>query len=251
MPYHSNPWKVYRYDNMPLALHLEGRQFKSYLYDRTVYVNMGETNGPRVKFMYAMNTNKDETTFELLYRMSKDVYYPDEWTPFPPEILERLFKTNDDRWNFCPKYLSDEDEWVEHTGIEIVDGHFLFKYSTRWLRKMISSISVDCIQRIVPGLMVSMGKDNMATSLAFYPEHKYTMDDISHIVDAFHAIRDASYTMAEPSDGMSWRKRNRLDSLKLKQKELESYEKKYQDILDRAADAMNLMSSKYGIEIDI
>ena len=33
--------------------------------------------------------------------------------------------------------------------------------------------------------------------------------------------------------------------------DLAEYEKKYQEILDKAADAMNLMSSKYGIEVDI
>jgi len=251
MSYYADHWRINHYSDIPLALHLGGSRFKAYCYRPNVIVAAEEDNGTRVNYLYAMNTNKDETTFELLYQISKgNAYSPNVWHPVPPEILERLFKTKDGKWNFCDMYSSDDD-WANHTKIEIVDGHFLFRYPTRWLRSKIASISVDSIHFSVLGRMVYEMDNNIAVALAFYPEHKYTMEDTSRIIEALRIISNVSYYLVDTDDGMSWRKKRMFERLEKAKSDLAEYEKKYQEILDKAADAMNLMSEKYGIEVDI
>lgn len=248
MSYYTEQWRINHFFTPSSALTVEGCRFKGYTYKNNVFVDCGECNY-KLNFLYAMNTNKDVTTFELMYRMTRNDQYGGGWVPVPEEVLEGLFKQNDGTWNFCAMYSSNED-WAKNTIIEVVDGHFLFKYRTRWLRNKIASISVDSMHYSVPGRMVYETDSNLGVALAFYPKMKYTMDDTSNILTALSKIKNVEWALSD-ADCQTSRKRRLMDRLKKTHDDLSEYERKYQEILDKAADAMNLMSSKYGIEVSI
>ncbi len=233
-----------------MALHLDESRFKSYLFQNNVSVNVDEDTRVMVDYIYAMNTNKDETTFELIYRIRGDDNATDGWHPVPPKVLEKLFKNKDGEWNFYDT-VSREPAWRSNTKIDVVDGHFMFKYNTRWLRNMLGSISVDSINYSFLGKMVYEMKYNIAIALVHYPNHEYTMEDTNAIRDALRTIAKVSFSISLDEADMSSSKKRMLERLEKAHGDLADFEKKYQEILDKAADAMNLMSSKYGIEVEI
>lgn len=253
MSYYTDHWRIKHFNEPKTALRLPGKRFKSYTYRQNVFVELGEDNVIRFNFLYAINTNKDSTTFELMYSMSKNGKCPTsiDWTPVPLDVIERLFKSEDGTWNLCNMY-SNDNSWVKNTKFKVVDGHFLFKFNTRWLRDKLGSISVDSIHYSILGRFVYEMDEFIGIALVNYPERKYTLDDAKAINNAVSCIKNVAWTIQEADESqMTWRKRRLFERLQNAKSDLAEYEKKYQEILDKAADAMNLMSSKYGIEIDI
>ena len=252
MSYYMDHWTINHFVDPQEALHFAGSRFKVYSYRTNVFVNVGEDDTVRLNFLYAINTNKDETTFELLYKMCRgNVRATEEWHPVPIEVIENLFKDENGEWDFCSMFSSGRG-WEKNTKIETVNGHFLLKYNTRWLRDILGSVSVSSMNYSVPGKLVHERDDNLGVAIVYHPEKKYTFSDTTAILQALNSIKSVSWTLAETEESqMTWRKKRMFDQLEKAKKDLAEYERKYQEILDKAADAMNLMSDKYGIEVEI
>lgn len=199
----------------------------------------------RVNFAIVMNKYKDSTTFEVMYKLMVDNEVG-RWEVVPPKIMERVFSKGQDVWDFCGLYQSGN--WEKNTKVEVVDGHFLFKYNTEWLRYVAGAISKETIYFMVPGRAVTEKYELLCIAL-MYQNKDLTIFDLKQIQVAFSEISSTSWSIR--ADGKDPRVERLRENLAKARNSLEAFEKKHQQILEEAADAMNLLSSKYGIELDI
>ena len=199
----------------------------------------------KANFAIVMNKYKDSTTFEVMYKLTVNNEVG-SWEVVPPNIMERLFSKGQDVWDFCGLYQSGN--WEKNTKVEVVDGHFLFKYDTEWLRYVTGSISQDNLYFMVPGRMVAENDEILCLAL-MYQNKDLTIFDLKQIQVAFNEISSTSWSIRE--DGKDPRVEKLRENLAKARDSLETFEKKHQQILEEAADAMNILSSKYGIELDI
>ena len=246
----STHWVIQHWASSDNAYKLNGCRLKTYLYHSNTFVKTGPTY--KVNYRLVMNYSKAVTTFELFYQMSSNHLCVKNWSPVPVEIMERMFKKEDGGWDFCTLYNSDE-KWKENTKVEVVDGHFLFKYDTEWLRYKMGAISQDTLTYSVPGKLIYELDTNLGIALA-YPENKYTLADTVTIDDALRRIRSVEWAIPDEVEENRndppriARLRERLAKAKA---DLEQYEQGYQRILEGAAEAMNLLSSKYHVDIEV
>lgn len=199
----------------------------------------------RANFALVMNKYKDSTTFEVMYKLTVNNEVG-RWEVVPPNIMERLFSKGQGVWNFCNLYQSGN--WEKNTKVEVVDGHFLFKYDTEWLRYVVGSISQDNIYYMVPGRLVSENDELLCIAL-MYKNKDLSHFDLKQIQVALNEISSTSWSIR--ADGKDPRVERLRENLAKARESLEAFEKKHQQILEEAADAMNLLSSKYGIELDL
>ena len=97
--------------------------------------------------------------------------------------------------------------------------------------------------------MVNENHEYLAFALVF-PDKKFVLADAVEIDKAYCQIRNVEWSIKH-LDGEYAPKRRLRERLQTAKKDLELYEKNYQKVLDNAADAMNILSSKYGVEIEI
>ena len=85
-----------------------------------------------------------------------------------------------------------------------------------------------------------------------YLDKKYDMQATIAINGALSQIRRIEWAIDFEDDVKHETRKDRLrENLQKAKKDLEHYEKQYQTILEKAADAMNLLSSKYNVNIDV
>ena len=251
--YYSSPrpsthWIIQHWANSDNVYKLADCKLKTYLYHSNTFVKTGPTY--TVNFRLSMNYSKKVTTFELMYQISANKVCIQNWTPIPVEVMKRMFKRKNGKWDFCSIY-NDDSKWKENTEVVIQDGHFIFKYDTEWLRYRLGAISQDCLTYSVPGKIVYEVGENLAIALV-YPDKKYTMQDTIAINGALSQIRRIEWAIDFEDEVKHETRKDRLrENLQKAKKDLEHYEKQYQTILEKAADAMNLLSSKYNVNIDV
>jgi hypothetical protein len=202
-----------------------------------------------VNYRMAMNYSKKITTFELLYQVLRDGTCILSWQPIPVDVMERMFKRDNDGWEFCSIYNSDE-RWQKNTEVEVVDGHFLFKYDTDWLRFRLGSIAQDSLIYSVPGRLIYEFDHNLAVALV-YLDKKYDMQATVAINGALSQIRSMDWAIDFDNSREETRKGRLRDRLQKAKKDLEQYEQGYQRILEGAAEAMNRLSEKYHVDIQV
>ena len=240
-------WRIQHWIEPECAFRLNNHKLKTYLYHSNTFVKTGPTI--TVNYLLSMNYSKDTTIFELMYRTSCNRKCLTNWTPVPVDVMERMFKRENGEWDFCTIY-NDGSTWRDNTKIVVQDGHFLFKYDTEWLRIRLGSIAQETLIYSVPGQIVYQLNDNLAIALA-YPEKKYTMADTIAIDGAIRQIRGVEWCIEREESGGDSRKSAMLENLQKAKSELANYEKNYQMVLEKAADALNILSTKYNVDIDI
>ena len=244
----STHWTIQHWAESVNAFHYNDCKLKTYLYHSKTFVRTGSTYV--VNYRMAMNYSKKVTTFELMYQISSNNVYIQNWTPIPVEVMERMFRRDNGTWEFCSAY-NDEERWRDNTEVVIQDGHFLFKYDTDWLRYRLGAIAQDTLTYSVPGKIIHEFDQSLAVALV-YLDKKYTMTDIIAINDALSQIRHVEWAIDFGNDSANKTRKDRMrDNLQKAKKDLEQYEQGYQRILEGAAEAMNLLSTKYHVYIQV
>ena len=243
----STHWVIQHWAESANAFHYNDCKLKTYLYHSNVFVKTGPSY--KVNYRLAMNYSKKVTTFELMYQLTANDICVQNWQPIPVDVMERMFK-RENGWDFCAAY-NDDERWRDNTEVVIQDGHFLFKYDTEWLRYRLGSIAQDTLTYSVPGKIIYESDTNLAIALA-YLDKKFTMPDTIAIDDALRKIRSVEWEIENEEHPNEYTHKVRLRAnLQRAQKDLEHYEKGYQEILERAADAMNILSTKYHVDIEV
>lgn len=244
----STHWYIQHWATSDNAYKLNGSKLKTYIYHSNVFVKTGTTY--KVNYRMAMNYSKKITTFELMYQLIRDGTCIQNWQPIPVDVMERMFKRDNGGWEFCSLYNNDE-RWKKNTEVEVVDGHFLFKYDTDWLRFKIGAISQDCLTYSVPGKVIYEFDQNLAVALV-YLDKKYDMQATVAINGALRQIRGVEWAIDFDDDPRKETRKDRLlDRLQKAKKDLEQYEQGYQRILEGAAEAMNILSTKYHVDVQV
>ena len=244
----STHWIIQHWAESGNAFRYNDCKLKTYMYHSKSFVKTGSTYV--VNYRMAMNYNRKITTFELLYQVHRDGTCILSWQPIPVDVMERMFKRDNDGWEFCSTYNSDE-RWQKNTEIEVVDGHFLFKYDTDWLRYRLGSISQECLSYSVPGKLIYEFDQNLAVALV-YLDKKYDMQATVAINGALSQIRSVEWAIDFDDDSRKETRKGKLrDRLQKAKKDLEQYEQGYQRILEGAAEAMNRLSEKYHVDIQV
>ena len=202
-----------------------------------------------ITFALALNTNKDDTTLELLYMLSDycNEANTKKWQPVPVELLTSMFKRENGTWNLGSFYENHPQWGHPNTKVEIVDGHLLIRHSTEWLRFRIGSVAQDTLQYSVFGKFIDQYDYRIGFALAFP-----NVRTVAAAEEVQNAIRDLDSVHYRMGDYYSKeRKKTLLERLADFKKELENTEADYQTMLEQAADAMNTLSAEYGIEVEL
>ena len=211
----------------PVALHLKNHQFKLYEYKYKPLVGWR-----RVFFVVAVNTNKDDTTFELLYKLTDETtWHAVTQAMLNPWIAAGYFK------------MTNMDDWEQATKMVPVDGHFVFKYSTEWLRNHLGSISIDRMGCSLLGKWLYQWDNLFAYSVTF-PSVK-SVSDAKEVRSAFERL-GLSLDIIKDS---TYHKQGLLSQIEKTNGMLEKLDGDLQNIMEQSADAMNLLSEKYGVEV--
>jgi len=204
-----------------------------------------------IGFALCMNQKKASTAFEILYKVTGNGNDMTTWEPVPVEVFENLFKREDGSWEFSPK---DEmsNTLKTNTHVQIEDGHLLFKCNTDWLRRYLGSISQDRMHHTMPGKLLGFFDINLAVALVYKDIRKYTLQDTDDIAKALGEIDNVAWCIAsEDANGRSPHQLRSLERIKKLQADLEENERKNQEVMEQAAEAMNLLSSKYGVDVEL
>lgn len=244
----STHWVIQHWAASDKAFHYNDCKLKTYMYHSNTFVKTGPTY--KVNYRLAMNYSKTVTTFELMYQIAANNVCTQNWTPVPVEVMERMFKRENGNWEFCSIY-NDDERWRDNTEVVIQDGHFLFRYDTEWLRYRLGSIAQDTLTYSVPGKIVYEFDGNLAIALV-YLDKKYTMPDTIAIDGALRQIRSVEWAIDREDAPSEYSHKVRLhNQLQKAKSDLERSEKGYQEVLEKAADSMNLLSTKYGVDIEV
>ena len=249
----ENAWKHYSwmFNGSEGSIRLPNHRYKVYKY----YHQVGVGQHARITFALALNTNKDDTTMELLFKLC-DYSNPDapnpfakdkRWQPVPVELLTSMFKQENGTWNLGRFYETHPDWGHPNTKVEIVDGHLLIRHSTEWLRNHIGGVAQDTLESSVFGRFIDQYDYKIGFALAF--PNVRTIKDAEVVQNAIRELDSVWYRMGDYYS--KERKKTLLDRLATYKDELVGYERDFQNMMEQAADAMNILSDKYGVEIEL
>jgi len=206
-----------------------------YKYNRRIHLVHGR-DSIMLSFIVAAHLGKHDVVFEIFHSGVED--NNTIWTPVSPSTFNRLFKTEKGEWWFG-------HSWTDKAEVIVKDDRVLFKFSMAHIKTQVWGINLDTIASTLPAFLVSETGRLIAIAEK-YPGVK-SMDDAE---TAWNAFDDFHTTEWQIRDKYFDKQRN--DILKLVKKgqdDLASCETDLQDICDDAADAMNTLSQKYGIEV--
>lgn len=180
-------------------------------------------------------------------KVMQEIFYPNsitgKWEPVPPKLVKMGMEANPE------DFLSECH--VKFT-IEEVEGRaFLTMTIDDWKTKITGYRILPTVglMDITPGGMVAAYCGLAMTTMAQYPEKLRTFADAEKAWNAFAELNNLNHSGSEAyiKSQINWfRKQVEEES-----KEIEQYTKQEQETSERAADAMNELSERFGIEITL
>lgn len=243
MYHHSLPTSPYRYSwkfvKEPVCpLKMPGfkvRTFKAYI----------NSNSPTsVKISFFVNTyydpyGKNQVMQEIIYPNSTT----GKWESVPPKLVKMVVESNpEDFLSECPVKFSIEE--VEDRALMVID---IDDWKTQFTGYRVLP-TLGPMPKTPAGLIAAYCGLAMAT-MAQYPDRLRTLADAEEAWNAF-----AEFKNLNNADSINYIK-SQITWLRCQMhnesQEMEKYTKLEQEISENAADAMNKLSERFGIEITL
>ena len=233
-------WKIEHFANVETA-DLPGYRKRLYKYTGSVHLPHG-VQTIILKFVVAVHFGKNDTVFEIFHNGVED--NNSVWTPLSPSAFMRLFKGENGEWFFGKQWTHS---WTSHAKVVVKDDRVLIKFTKDYIRKQIWGINLDTISSTLPAFLVSDVGKFMALA------EKYPgIDSMGAAETVWKAFDEYHTTEWEIMEGYYEKQRDHiLQGINDAQKELESCEDNLQKVCDGAADALNVLSQKFGIEVSL
>ena len=240
MYHYSLPTSSYRYSwkfvPEPLnPLNIPGfkvRTFKAYT----------NSNSPTsVKIGFFVNTYYSNEKSQVM----QEIIYPNslagKWEPVPPRLVKMGVEANPE------EFLS---ECHVKFSIEEVEGRALLTMTTDdWKTKITGWRMLPTLQimRNTPAGLIAMTCGLAMATMAQYPDKLRTFADAEKVWNAFAELNDLTHSGSEAyiKSQIDWFRAQTNDEAK----QIEQYTKQEQETSETAADAMNELSERFGIEI--
>ena len=210
-----------------------------YKYNRRIHLVHGR-DSIMLSFIVAAHVGKHDAVFEIFHSGVED--NNTIWTPVSPSTFNRLFKTEKGEWWFGIRWTHG---WTDKAEVIVKDDRVLLKFSMAHIKTQVWGINLDTIASTLPAFLVSE-KGRLIAIAEKYPGVK-SMDDAETAWNAFDDFHTTEWQIRD-----KYFDKQRDDILKLVKKgqdDLASCDNDLQEICDNAADAMNTLSQKYGIEV--
>lgn len=211
----------------------------------------------QVMYQVLFNQSRETSTFEIVgtwWNMdNKKNDYVCTKKPIPFDVFYKLFGVVDNEskdgkkkkmtWDFHHLLLN---VWVDNTTFENVDNKMMFKVSTTWLRDRLGGLSADVIYFYLPFQLVNqwgleIGIASTFPSLGSWEDVCEARDGLATMNHTYHLMANKAYE--------STLDKLRLDMETVKKGLLDSQNRLDAICID-AANAMNLLEEKYGIQIE-
>ena len=242
MYHYSLPISRFRYSwkfvSEPMnSLNIPGfkvRTFKAYT----------NSNSPTsVKIGFFVNTYYSNEKSQVM----QEIIYPNslagKWEPVPPRLVKMGVEANpEDFLSECHVKFSIEE--VEGRALLVVDAD---DWKTKLTGYRVLPIR-ESMERTPAGLIATYCGLAMAT-MAQYPEKLKTFADVEKAWNAFAELNHLKHSGSEEylKSQINWFRAQTEDEFK----QIEQYTKQEQEISETAADAMNELSERFGIEITL
>ena len=226
--WHCNRWKSY-------ALELPGYRLQSYCARCDAYITS--------RYLVNVYVGKNDVMQEVLYKKSKD----QDYVPISPKAFHNLFPNL--QFLGVKEAWGHGNEWWKY--LEIVEfeqgNRILFKFKRNDWRKMAWGVNLDNIAYTFAGEMIR--KFGPALAIAcLYPNTIKNLDDAATVIDAIHGLSSINYKRHGYYENEIAKHRS---NLKQKSEKIESFNAQLENTCNGAADAMNTLSEKFGIVVNV
>lgn len=244
MYHYSLPVSSYRYSwkfvPEPICpLNIPGYKVRTF----SAYSNSNSPTAP-VKIAFFVNTyykphGKGQD------KVMQEIFYPNslagKWEPVPPKLVKMGVEANPE------DFLS---EYHVKFSIEEVEGRaFLTTTIADWKTKITGYRILPTVglMDITPGGKVAAYCGLAMATMAQYPDKLRTFADVEKAWNAFAELNNLNHSGSEAyiKSQINWFRKQ----VEEEAKEIERYTKQEQEISETAAEAMNELSERFGIEI--
>lgn len=220
---------------------VEKTKRRGYLRAASTYVHDG-TGTIRIHFGIVVEVGKTETTFEIVHGKSMS---DSTFTPIHADVFDSLFPTIEGDFHDI-----DAKAWIENMRLERHNNRMIFVFDTKWLNGNFISITLKTIRTTLPFKIMLRYASEIAVAETFYPK----VMGIATAQGVIEALRDiySEYSRLCGGEYSYPAYRNEaLENLEEYRQNVEEAQGKLQDICDKAANALNVLGSKYGIEVEV
>lgn len=202
------------------------------------------------RFMVNVYIGTDDVLQEIMFLRPKTA---NDWVPVSPVAFRNIF-SDAETYNF------DKDHWCWfnpkwHDFVEFVEreGHILFKFTRKdWARLLgcwCGGVNLHNIGESFAGLLIRRFGPYVLTYPSLHPDTLKTMDDCADFKTAAQGISALDWKRRNNYfENEIQRSRNKMaDAQKLIEQHTESYDK----VCSEAAEAMNELSEKYGLNVNL
>ena len=226
--WHCNRWKSY-------ALELPGYRLQSYFAWCNAYITS--------RYLVNVYVGKNDIMQEVLYKKSKG----QDYIPISPKAFHNLFPNL--QFLEVKEAWGHGNEWWKY--LEVVEfeqgNRILFKFKMDDWRKMAWGVNLDNIAYTFAGMMIR--KFGHALAIAcLYPDTIKNLDDAANVMDVIHSLSMLSYRRNGYYEKEIESFRNKL---KEESKKIGDYNAQFDLTCNGAADAMNILSEKFGIVVNV
>ena len=246
---------------------LPGFRMKSYINTYKGYVSIAQTHNPdeydRVNFIILLHQKGDEVRFELVYGIgnnSKWSFPEFVWKPIPIEVWDVLFKDNKDG-GYESRILSKDiigDDWYgnwcgdpnkgKKLSIVREGDRVFFVSSKRMLQTYMGGIGMEFMDDMPVADFLRVTLAQLGTAILF-PGKVTDYADAENIYNSLYNLHTTHWDIEHNWYGD--RIKENLKELKECQDKLIEIEDKIQKVCEEAADSMNILSDRYGIEVKV
>ena len=214
---------------------------RGYLRAASTYVHDG-TGTIRIHFGIVVEVGKTETTFEIVHGKSMS---DSTFKPIHANVFDSLFPTIEGDFHDI-----DAKEWIENMRLERHDNRMILVFDTKWLDKNFGTVTLKSIRSTLPFKIMLRYASEIAVAERFYPK----VMGITTATGVIDALRDI-YSEYPRLHGTEYTyhayRTEALENLEEYRQNVEEAQGKLQDICDKAAEALNVLGSKYGIEVEV
>ena len=209
----------------------------------------------RIGVVGMIDKKTKDVCFDVYYANDGDSYWGGPWKfkPYPFEKFEMLCRNNDGDYTFNDKALM-EQHWrrcVPEIGDDCTverseNGGLRFRYNDKF-RNLHSGVNLFFMENSFVGIFLHMYRRSLVLAVR-YPN----LDSVSDLVEVKNAFAEI--------DADWWRIRNRyyeedidlrLDVIKKLEADIHKLEEEKEKVFGECADSLNILSGRFGIEVDI
>ena len=217
---------------------------RAYKFRGSSYV-YGAATTNRIYWALVVNNGKKHTCFELYYKFPNGT---DDfaWHPLDWDILSRLFKVGKKKWAFGSARASKS--WETECHVLNKDGRCILQYDTKMVKDSLYSLNRDNVRSTLPAKLIEEFEDIIGTTVA-YKSHVKSRADASIIYQALYDLKNIGWKVW--NNGYEEDKEETIGRIRAEEGVLANLNGEFQQCCDGAAEAMNRLSSKFGIEVQL